>query len=46
MQTPAGLERVKGLIRGYEAAEMRQAEEQNRPLISYQFLWDALGICR
>ena len=46
MQTPAGLERVKGLIRGYEAAEMRQAEEQNRPMISYQFLWDALGICR
>ncbi len=46
IQTPAGLERVKGLIRSYEAGEMRQAAEQNRPLISYQFLWDALGISR
>ena len=46
IQTPAGLERVKGLIRSYEAGEMRQAAEQNRPLISYQFLWDALGILR
>ena len=46
IQTPAGLERVKGLIRSYEDGEERQAAEQGRREISYQFLWDALGIER
>jgi len=44
INTPAGLERVKGLIRTYEASEMRQAAQQGRPTISFAFLWQALGI--
>jgi hypothetical protein len=44
--TPAGLERVKGLLRQYEAGEAEQARAQGRPEVSFQFLWDALGIAR
>ena len=44
--TPAGLERVKGLLREYEDGERRQSASQGRPAFSYQFLWDALGITR
>ncbi|NLZ42436.1 MAG: DUF2384 domain-containing protein [Comamonadaceae bacterium] len=44
--TPAGLERVKGLLREYEEGERRQSAAQGRPAVSYQFLWDALGISR
>jgi hypothetical protein len=44
--TPAGLERVKGLLREYEDGERRQSAAQGRPAMSYQFLWDALGIAR
>jgi len=44
IKTPAGLERVKGLLRGYEASEKQQAQEQGRRVISYAFLWEALGI--
>lgn len=44
IQSATGLERVKGLLRSYEARESRQAFEQGRREISYQFLWDALGI--
>jgi hypothetical protein len=44
--TPAGLERVKGLLREYEEGERRQSALQGRPAVSYQFLWDALGISR
>ncbi|MDZ7589603.1 MAG: hypothetical protein U5L05_02710 [Rubrivivax sp.] len=44
--TPAGLERVKGLLREYEDGEQRQSTAQGRPAVSYQFLWDALGIAR
>lgn len=44
--TTAGLERVKGLLREYEDGERRQAASQGRPAVSYQFLWDALGISR
>jgi hypothetical protein len=44
--TPAGLERVKGLLREYEDGERRQSAAQGRPAMSYQFLWDALGIQR
>ena len=44
IRTATGLERVKGLLRSYEASESRQAAEQGRREISYQFLWDALGI--
>jgi hypothetical protein len=46
IQRPAGLERVKGLLRGYEARENEQARRQRRPAISYAFLWETLGIAR
>jgi hypothetical protein len=46
MTTPAGLERVKGLLREYEDGERHQSAAQGRPPFSYQFLWDALGIGR
>jgi hypothetical protein len=42
--TPAGLERVKGLLRAYQHDENRQAEMQQRDPVSFQFLWDALGL--
>ncbi len=44
--TPAGLERVKGLLRQYEDDEARASAEQGRSEFSYQFLWDALGLKR
>jgi hypothetical protein len=44
--TPAGLERVKGLLRSYEEGEAQSAREQNREPVSFQFLWDELGISR
>lgn len=44
--TPPGLERVKGLLREYEEGERQQSAAQGRPAVSYQFLWDALGISR
>lgn len=46
IKTPAGLERVKGLLRGYEASETRQARREGRRAISYAFLWKSLGIAR
>ncbi len=46
MQTAAGLERVKGLIRSYETSEEQQAAQQGRPEVSYDFLWKAVGLSR
>jgi hypothetical protein len=46
IQTSAGLERVKGLLRSYQAGEHEQAKRQGRPEVSYEFLWLALGIKR
>jgi len=46
IQTPRGLELVKGLLRMYEQGEREQSADQGRPPVSYQFLWDALGIAR
>jgi len=46
IRTAAGLERVKGLLRGYEASETLQAKREGRRAISYAFLWEALGIAR
>ncbi len=46
MVTPAGLERVKGLLREYEANEMGMAAEQGRAAVSLQFMWDALNLSR
>ena len=44
IKTPAGLERVKGLLRSYQAGEKQQAEQQGRREISYEFLWRELKI--
>jgi hypothetical protein len=44
MRTPAGLERVKGLLRSYEANERAAAAEQKRRPASFEFLWRKLGI--
>jgi hypothetical protein len=46
IRTAAGQERVKGLLRSYEDGEAQQAAQQGRREISYQFLWDALGLAR
>ena len=46
IQTAAGLERVKGLIRGYESSEAVQARQQGRAAVSYDFLWAAIGLTR
>ena len=46
IKTSAGLERVKGLLRSYEANEAAQARQQGRTEISYDFLWQALGLTR
>ena len=46
IKTAAGLERVKGLLRSYEASEAAQAAQQGRTEISYDFLWKALGLTR
>lgn len=46
IKTSAGLERVKGLLRSYEAGEAQQAAEQKRSPVSYDFLWQALGLVR
>ena len=44
--TAAGLERVKGLLRSYDDNELRVAAQQGRRAISYDFLWNSLGIGR
>ncbi len=46
IRTSAGLERVKGLIRSYEAGEASQSRQQGRTEISYDFLWASLGLTR
>jgi hypothetical protein len=46
IQTKAGLERVKGLLRSYEANDKDQATHQGRGTVSYDFLWESLNIAR
>lgn len=46
IQTTAGLERVKGLLRSYENSEAVQAQQQGRAAVSYDFLWAAIGLSR
>ncbi len=46
IKTAVGLERVKGLLRSYEDGEAHMAAQQGRGEISYQFLWDELGLVR
>ncbi len=44
MQTPAGLERAKGLIRSYESSEKEQTALQHRAPVSYASLWESIGL--
>ena len=44
IQSPEGLEQVKFLLHSYEHGEARQAKSQNRAPVSYDFLWETLGI--
>jgi len=44
MQTPEGLEQVKFLLNTYEHGEAQQAKDQSRALISYEFLWQSMGL--
>lgn len=44
IETPEGLERVKFLLRTYAHDERLQALSQNRPAMSYAFLWESLGL--
>lgn len=44
--TPAGRERVKGLLRSYEDGEKEQAAQQGRRAMSYDFLWKSIGMER
>ncbi|MDN5837068.1 MAG: SEC-C domain-containing protein [Nitrosospira sp.] len=44
IQTPEGLNQVKFLLHTYEHGEARQAQAQHRAPVSYDFLWQSLGI--
>jgi hypothetical protein len=44
IKTPEGLEQVKFLLHTYEHGETQQARAQHREPVSYDFLWQALGI--
>lgn len=44
LKTPTGAERVKGLIRSYEAAEKNQAMQQGRLVVPFDFLWEQIGL--
>jgi len=44
IETPEGLEQVKFLLHTYEHGEAQQAKAQNRAPVSYDFLWQSLGI--
>ena len=43
-KTPAGLEQVKFLLHTYEHGEAEQAKVQHRAPVSYEFLWQSVGI--
>lgn len=44
IHTADGLEQVKFLLHTYEHGEAQQAKAQKRPAVSYEFLWQELGI--
>ena len=46
IQTPEGLEQVKFLLHTYEHDEAQQAKAQHRLQVSYEFLWQSVGITR
>jgi hypothetical protein len=44
IQTQEGLEQVKFLLHTYEHGEVQQAKAQHRAPVSYEFLWQSVGI--
>jgi SEC-C motif/Protein of unknown function (DUF2384) len=44
IRTPEGLEQVKFLLHSYEHGEIQQAKDQHRTPVSYDFLWQKLGL--
>ena len=44
IQTQEGLEQVKFLLHTYEHGEAQQAKAQHRTPVSYEFLWQSVGI--
>jgi hypothetical protein len=44
IQTPEGLEQVKFLLDAYEHGEAQKAKAQQRAPVSYDFLWQSVGI--
>ena len=42
--TAEGLEQVKFLLHSYEHSEAHRAKDQRREPVSYDFLWQELGI--
>jgi len=44
IETPEGLEQVKFLLHTYEHGEAQQAKAQHRAPVSYEFLWQSVGI--
>jgi hypothetical protein len=44
IKTPEGLEQVKFLLHTYENGEAQQAKDQQRTPVSYDFLWQSVGI--
>ena len=42
-ETETGIQ-IKGLLRSYEAGEKMQASQQGRYEVSYNFLWEAIGV--
>jgi Protein of unknown function (DUF2384) len=44
IRTPEGLEQVKFLLHSYEHGEVQQAKDQHRTPVSYDFLWQKLGL--
>ena len=44
IQTPEGLEQVKFLLHTYEHGEAQQAKAEHRAPVSYEFLWQSVGI--
>ena len=44
LETPEGLDEVKFLLRTYAQDEMKQARQQNRPPVSFDYLWEDLGL--
>jgi hypothetical protein len=44
METPEGLDQVKFLLRTYQRDEMKQARQQQRPPVSFDYLWEDLRL--